>query len=553
MERALNAADKTLQKADRTAKKATASTDRLAESSDRAAEKIRETGEAARRFSTQGDAGVASIKRLAAGFLSLEVARRVVSTAFRAASATLTEFVSNSADAQQQVADLAREAGVLQRAFADAALGAGNFDDLIAVAEQGIAALEGSIAAVTPALNGLVGDVIDDLSELSQGLTEANGDLETIANGARAAYSAVLALADTTRAFLDLLNPLDAMATAWSQLGAAIRGEVGFGEAAIAITEDAIAFDAFASAADNAARALSALSSEYPNLSVENEVTESAPVLWDMVGALVEWGVTVEEAAPSTRSFARDLEALKSSAELTAESLRAVSEGAKGATELQALKSDATAQADAAAETDRLVASKRREAQAEADAARIAAEEATLLKMKELGEQQSDAALERMSKLKDRLGAGAGIAADGIGQIAQSLGEAAASGDADALKDSLKGMLGDILMNVGKTQIALGTMNLIPPPFNPQGNPAIGVAQIAGGAAAVALGGALGASGGGGAGGGAGSPGPGAVAPTQTNETYIANTMSAGVIIDGRGAIKEFNRMQDDASRHGVR
>jgi hypothetical protein len=72
-----------------------------------------------------------------------------------------------------------------------------------------------------------------------------------------------------------------------------------------------------------------------------------------------------------------------------------------------------------------------------------------------------------------------------------------------ALKKALSGML----KTLGSTYLAQGTALMIPPPYNPQGNPAAGKVMLGVGAGMLALGMAFGGGGGKSSGGGGGGGG----------------------------------------------
>lgn len=145
----------------------------------------------------------------------------------------------------------------------------------------------------------------------------------------------------------------------------------------------------------------------------------------------------------------------------------------------------------------------------------------------------------------------------------ESLGESisdAFTGDT-SFGEAIGKLLGDILTSVGRTQIALGTLNLIPPPYNPTGNPAIGAAQIAGGVAAIAVGKALGAAGGGGGGrggrrSGVAAPGVARSTPREAVEggknVVFNQTTSFGFVGDRRAATREIDDLNRKAVERGL-
>jgi len=124
---------------------------------------------------------------------------------------------------------------------------------------------------------------------------------------------------------------------------------------------------------------------------------------------------------------------------------------------------------------------------------------------------------------------------------------AQASNAANPLKKlgkALKESLGDQIISEGTAQIRFGLLNLIPPPFNPKGNPAIGAAQIAAGTAAVVAGSKLKGGGGGSASAG-GATGTGRAVPQTQGQnaggtrTIVLNNSFNGLTTDPRGTARQ--------------
>jgi hypothetical protein len=207
------------------------------------------------------------------------------------------------------------------------------------------------------------------------------------------------------------------------------------------------------------------------------------------------------------------------------------------------------------------------------DAAGIAAMEAERL----AGEQAKYAATEqlmadhlaRMQLLEDERKAQTQARVD----IQQSYADAElsmlqATGDAlvnAAIEGGLAGAkaeaktLSKSLANQAKFQAIMGAFNLIPPPFNPFGNPVIGKLQLGLAAKAAAGAAALGVLGGGGGGGGgqglsasgAGSA-PIASAPAMQQNTNVTVSNSFGLVGDQRAAAKLVVDSLGYAGREGM-
>jgi hypothetical protein len=99
------------------------------------------------------------------------------------------------------------------------------------------------------------------------------------------------------------------------------------------------------------------------------------------------------------------------------------------------------------------------------------------------------------------------------------------------------------LANQAKFQAIMGAFNLIPPPFNPFGNPVIGKLQLGLAAKAAAGAAALGVLGGGGGGGGGGGQGlagagagtiPAPTAPAINNNSNVTINNAFGIVGDQR-------------------
>jgi hypothetical protein len=132
---------------------------------------------------------------------------------------------------------------------------------------------------------------------------------------------------------------------------------------------------------------------------------------------------------------------------------------------------------------------------------------------------------------------------DLAGGFGAAFGEALMSGERvdKALKKSLAGMLSSL----GQTYLAQGAALLIPPPFNPIGNPAAGGTMIGVGGAMLGLSAAFGG------GGGKKSPStPASTTPGQTQTQYTS--VNFGFVGDRRAAGREVADVQEDARRRGL-
>ena len=137
---------------------------------------------------------------------------------------------------------------------------------------------------------------------------------------------------------------------------------------------------------------------------------------------------------------------------------------------------------------------------------------------------------------------------DMAGGFGAALGSALMSGDRldKALKKSVAGMLSSL----GQTYLAMGAGLLIPPPFNPLGNPVAGGVMIGVGGGMLGLSAAFGGIGGG----EKGKKSPSTAAPSsmpgQSQTTYT--NVSFGFVGDRRAAGREVADVQEDARRRGL-
>lgn len=146
------------------------------------------------------------------------------------------------------------------------------------------------------------------------------------------------------------------------------------------------------------------------------------------------------------------------------------------------------------------------------------------------------------------VGAFGNVAASGLSEMFDSLFEKVDEGG-PKLGTKMRKMLGEQLKAMGQAAVAWGTIALIPPPWNPNGNPVAGGALIGAGTAAMALGSAFGASGGKGNG-GAAKP----AVPRDFNQSRTFNvTNNIGVVGDPRSAAQVINRTLETGTRQGSR
>lgn len=134
-----------------------------------------------------------------------------------------------------------------------------------------------------------------------------------------------------------------------------------------------------------------------------------------------------------------------------------------------------------------------------------------------------------------------------VKQVGEGMLGALVSGNRRAIKEMAKSAA-QALKIQAITQGALGLLNLIPPPWNPFGNPVAGKAQLAGaaaaGAGAVVLSGIAGLSGGGGSNGGsslsASGTGSAPITSNNTRNTNVTynNQLAFGVVGDPRATAK---------------
>lgn len=551
LEAAAAGLDRTMQRGARSAQKLAQNADKVRSSADGAADKVRAFGAATERSSGQANFAASAVGKLVGAFLTMEVAKRVVTGFFRTASALLQTYIADNAGAASQVEMLRREFEALRSNLAEAAFGAGNFEQAIELATDAISTLNRIVAETAPALNGLVGDVVDDLSDVTDDADAAAIAIGKIGTAARVTYNILASLAEVSRGILDIANPLDAIAAAFDNMNRVMSGGMGLGEFAAETINDALAVDRFAEAVDSAQKAIVALNGT--PLDIDTNIPERASrALWDMVDSAVAWGTEIAATERPTRGSAASLEAEAAAALAAAQSIDAYLKRKREQVAGDA-RSEAAAASEAALAMEQDLLAKRKDLSERAAALALEAEQTRLTQLAELQAKMKEADAERQREsLQDaeRWASGMGNA---IGSVAKSFGEMAISGDTKAFGQAIATMLGDILVDMGMAAIAMGAINLIPPPWNPMGNPAIGGAQLAAGFAAVATGSALSAAGGGGAGGGAGAPTASLAPATQTTNYYQSSTSSVGGVIGDRQAMRALRRLDSDAKRHGVR
>lgn len=136
---------------------------------------------------------------------------------------------------------------------------------------------------------------------------------------------------------------------------------------------------------------------------------------------------------------------------------------------------------------------------------------------------------------------------DMAGGFGQALGSALMSGE--RVDKALKKALAGVLSSLGQTYLAQGAALLIPPPFNPLGNPAAGGVMLGVGGLMLGLSAAFGGIGGGG-GGGKKSPSVAASTTPGSNQTTYTS-VSFGFVGDRRAAGREVADVQENANRRG--
>lgn len=551
LEAAAAGLDRTMQRGARSAQKLAQNADKVRSSADGATTEIKAFGAAAERTSEKSTFAATGVGKLVGAFLTLELAKRVVTGFYRVLNASMQTYIADNAETAAAVQALGREFEALRSNFAEAVFGAGNFEQAVELANQAIAALNRIIAETAPALNGLTGDVVEDLTDGARGAADMADALGELAQYARSAYNALASVVSLAQGFGDLLNPIDAAAESWRQFSAVLSGDATLAEAAGEITRTTLATDHFADAVNQAQRAIESLGDTPVDLDAHIPERVSR-ALWDMVDSAVAWGTEIAATERPTRGSAASLEAEAAAAQAAAQAIDAYLKRKREQVAGDA-RSEAAAASEAALAMEQDLLAKRKDLSERAAGLALEAEQTRLTQLSELRAKAKEADAERQQAMLEDAQAWADGIAGSIGDVAASFGELAVTGDTEAFGRAISELLGGILSNMGRAAIAMGTMNLIPPPWNPTGNPAIGGAQIAGGVAAVALGGALGASGGGGAGGGAGAPTASLAPATQTTNYYQSSTSSVGGVIGDRQAMRALRRLDSDAKRHGVR
>ena len=545
---------------------------------------IREEGASASKTKTEVDNFAKAqerlrgdVNRLVGAFVTLEVAKKVYATVTRAASAAVTAFAEQNAQAAARLEATQRAGNDVAAALGEVAIGGERGDRVFGALQAAADRLRESIGANADTLGELVDRGFAAALDVLPTVVRAFGVLANTVNVARGVFaSADLAVSLVASGFVQLGQIL---ASAVVGAFAAVTEAAGvtldaLGRAAAAVGLDGLggALQGAGASTDALAESSRALSSRLGELALQTgqrgvdaarrsaeaiaqigrDMLTVDEIAGNLATALEGLGDLYREGAISAREYAEATGAVEASAKAAAAAIKAETEALAGA---QAKAAEAAKSSrDYAAERAGVEAAL--DAQAGKAAERAQAEAAALTASIQAQKAKADADAQFLAR-QESLQARAQGLADGLSGAFEGLGAALVEGGS-AIPKLLGQLLGDILVQVGRTQLALGAINLIPPPFNPAGNPAAGAAQIALGAAAITLGSALGAAAGGAGGGGGRSAAsaPQALgsfsAPVPQQTTQVSNTtVNFGFVTDPDAAAKALVNAQDSARRLG--
>lgn len=487
---------------------------------------------------------VGGLTRLAAGLVSVELAKRALMGTTRLLVAGLREYGESNAAAGRQVAALSDDATALKNDLLDAAFGGGRFEEIMGVSRDTLEALTTAVKENEEWIRQIIDAGIEwggNLADIIRFLSAVGVEL-----GKYREYANLI---------VDLANPFDELKSSIGGVLGVLSGEQSVGQALATYASDLSGLerilDDTAGAQDTLTDAIEGTGSAVANTSPSFSLYAQA---WGMISDGMDlaeassrsYSSGAREAEQATKDLDAAMKALangivsvqeaqKNSTDLTLEDLARLSEGYKEAMRLQAEKQAADLRA-------------------------------STMGTEEGGPSIDDKASEAIKAAQQRLDAFKATIRDSAAEIAQSgmteslgmIGEmfgALASGDEDFAKNfgknSLK-LLGKMISSFGQVLIAQGIgISIADPMAGGLPNPARGGAAIGAGAAAVVLGSALGYAGGGKKGGGRGGGGgmaPQAAAPVQN--TFNLNS-SVGMVGDTRAFGREISYQSDRARRMG--
>lgn len=566
-------------------KQAVARGERAVESSTKAATKeLRSEAGAARAASTANSdlaKGLGGLRTAllggAAGFVTMEVAKKVFGATTRAVTSSIAAFARESAETQGEIDRLSAATTGLQSALGGALVGGEDGQRIFAALRGVVSALTNAVQQNAGAIRDLAVNAVGGLLQALPALVQVVAVGVNTVNAGRLAWLGLrVALDSATEGVAQigmmlgrgLLQLLAAASNAVGSLSGSLAGlaeAAGLDSVAASLARGAEATERFAGAVIDAEGALGELSAnsaaahrrslaEYGETAREigQNMVAATNVADNLSAALSELSARFDAGDLSASDYAVSVQRVSSSAREAAGAIEALT--AEQAKLLLAEGQIIDLRAQRLGIEQALTAQAEKAAQADAALAERESALAATAKQKTEAEARFQLQLERRVAL-------AGQVSDSLTSLFEGIGSGLAEGKLQIGK-VLGALLGDVLSQVGKTQIALGALNLIPPPFNPLGNPALGALQIAGGGAAVALGAALGGAASGGtpsrsssaATGGGQSVGTiGALpAAASTTETYIFNnTANFGFVTDPEASAAAFSRAASGNRRLG--